>query len=765
MDRIKNFLTGSAEGDYDNDGVTPRRSGSNNGSRYGYRDNTGNNFTSTRRYKYSNNSSSMMNDDMYLYDDDEWGMSALSTTQPPSYRDDSGGGSSSAFWDQKSASLSFATSNSNNNNNINAAAPRGPPPPVASNRSGLQEWEREAMMRDNLEDAFEIGNEDYYHSETTTANRAYDEVQEELTSLEEAADDNASQGSAKSKDEVVNAYRDYLKSIRDGGFESYLNTDDDYGTPDFTNIGNTTSNSSEIDQTTERSLDIEEERHQSLYGDLYGVRDVRRSSESPYAAWRARARTLLRTDEERETMKAQSPSRRILNNFRRKRSSQGSRGERSVNSNQSGGDSSRHSSNNGGHHHHERSRLDDFYRYKNAVLYNPRFQRTVFIICLILGLSGGLSYYGKTANLAASKDNGSIASDEVTDVEVPPKPEDDGIPQNNQQRPHTNQQPPPEQQSLPNSQVDAIKNAMKTFDPTWYNRMSGWEGITYADALDFCSEFDRVPCSYEIYCNDGPDGLPYGGIRPNGEQWAPVSNGENQYVQVGDQFTCSRYTDTHNKMKPEWGLTGEAPEYEHGAGGITQNILCCRDVSHLITQPVTEWGGQDAIDNKAEDMTMETTNSAMVNVEETVVEDNRGPTDGNKGKVSDNLSTQKREKAVIAAFQPIWFSDAHGWSQGSYEDAVNFCESYNHMVLCPYAAYCPNGPNQQPLPGSMILPTDGEEWVPANGPMNTWIQVGTINGAEDTRCTLHHELLGERPKWGTDKSRPDVKHHIMCCLM
>ena len=746
MDRIKNFLTGSAEQDgheptshRGNNNISSNANNSN--SRYGYRDNNNNNsYTlSTRRHKYKS-SSMNKDDDLYLSDDDDWGMSALSTAQT-SQRNESGG-NSSAFWDQKSS----LSSNIIKNNNKWAS----PSPPVAaSNRSGLQEWEREAMMRDSLDDdAFEIGDDNYVRSNSRSSfemnsRAAYEEVQEDLTSLEEAADDNASQNSAN-KDEVVNAYRDYLKSIRDGGFESYLTADDDYGTPDFTNIGNP--NSSEIDQTTERSLDIEEERHQSLYGNLYGVRDVR-SSDSPYTAWRAKAKALLRKDEERDKAKLDSPSQRILDKFRRKRSSQGaasvrSRGERSTNSNQSG-------SNNG--HRESRGRLDEFYRYKSVVLNNPRFQRTVFVCCLILGLSVGLSYYSKKAN----------ESEKVVVVNIPPKPEDDGssmtaIPQNNQQKPHTNS----------NTQVDAIANAIKTFDPIWYNRMTGWEGITYADALEFCDSHDnRVLCTYEMYCIDGPNGLPFGGMRPNGEQWSPVSNGENQYAQVGDQFTCKRYTDLHDKKKPEWGLTGLAPEHEHGAGGITQNVLCCRDVSHLISKPVTEWGGQDIIVNEAEDRTQETTNSAMVNLEETAVESNRGPNDGAKAKVSDNLSSQEREKAVIAAFRPIWFSSEHGWSSGSYEDAVNFCESYNHMVLCPYAAYCPLGPGQPSIPGSMILQSDGEEWVPANGPMNTWIQVGTIDGMDDTKCTLHHELLGERPEWGTDRSRPDLKHHIMCCLM
>merc|ERR1712194_524962 len=135
------------------------------------------------------------------------------------------------------------------------------------------------------------------------------------------------------------------------------------------------------------------------------------------------------------------------------------------------------------------------------------------------------------------------------------------------------------------------------------------------------------------------------------------------------------------------------------------------------------------------------------------------------GVTSQNTEVQQREQAVIAAFQPIWFSTAHGWSGGSYQDGILFCESYNHMELCPYAAYCPNGHAQPALSGSIVLAQEGEEWVPANGPMNSWVQIGTIDGNESTRCALHHDLLGERPQWGIDGMRTELKHHILCCLM
>jgi hypothetical protein len=235
-------------------------------------------------------------------------------------------------------------------------------------------------------------------------------------------------------------------------------------------------------------------------------------------------------------------------------------------------------------------------------------------------------------------------------------------------------------------------------------------------------------------------------------------------------FTCKRYTDLHDQEKPDWGITGISTDHDHGAGGITQNLMCCRDEYNIGSlDPKAEWGKHERLHHVDADVATKTSNSTVVKMEDGIGEED--PTNkGNAAVVSSGVTwqdvdEQTREKAVIEAFQPIWFSSAHGWSGASYEDAVLFCESYNHMVLCPYAAYCPNGRASAPLPGSMITEPYEEEWAPANGPMNTWVQVGAIGGDENTRCTLHQDVLGDRPKWGMDGTRTEVKHHIMCCLM
>jgi len=843
MNRLRNFISGSPE--YDDDNYPPDNQNNNNAnnnnqsswsSKYGYNNN---NNSKQQRSQYHNNNNN--NDDLYLSDDDDWGMStSFSTPNTLRERDRYGhttaGGhgqqqqfsmegrrSSSAFWDQ--SSLDGGGGGLGDIMEISSSSKRG-----------LQEWEREAITRDNI-DSFEIGNDDYYHSEQRTRsppssrtsssssggmdpppssssasassgnrnNNAYAEVQEDIRSIDNFVedqdnnndDDDTASSSSSKQDEVVNAYRDYLKSIRDGGFESYLTTDNNHEggdgvgeeydmTPDFDTSGGGDNNNNNHhhhhhpngnddgeDEALERVLDVEEERrvNGSYYDHVYGVRDVRVASSSknndgdggvvgtnsedqssPYAAWRAKARTLLQQEREKDRRDMISPSRQILNKFRRQRGNGGNGSSQTRGRARSRSDE-------------DDDRIgitDNLYNasasinsYRLAMCRSMKFRATCIGVCMVLALVSGLSYYG-------GKSTGTDGGGGVPDVAIPPK--SNGASSSAKMKDNS--------QNLPAGPSDAIINALATFDPIWYDRRTGWEGITFMNAVDFCATHEnRVPCPYEIYCNQAvatSGNTPYGGIRPNGEQWSPVSNGANQWVSVGGIFTCQRYTDLHDRKKPEWGITGVSLEHDHGAGGITQNVLCCVDLYNIgALDPFTDWGRQEEMDGVAADTTHETTDLAVVNVPDEIDERDPANAGGNVAASShnDDLDSQKREKAVIAAFQPIWFSSAHGWTGTSYEDAILFCESYNHMVLCPYAAYCPNGNARAALPGSMVTELDGEEWVPANGPMNTWVQIGKVDGDESTRCTLHHELLGERPQWGIDGTRTEVKHHILCCLM
>ncbi|KAL3784755.1 hypothetical protein HJC23_003507 [Cyclotella cryptica] len=714
MNHIRSFLLG----DFDEANAVSggSRESPTSSSQYGDPPSSGHRQQSTRRERR------ILQDDLYLSDDDDWGMSALSATQsslkrPNAYQDHRYGMSGFDHYDMVNADRSreiFWDQNSVTGNEA-GKVPMGADRKVAGE---MQSWEKASMYQDSLNDAFQIGDDDYYHSDQRSLEedkKAYDAVQEDIRSVEEEQEED--EVDDDNKEEVANAYRDYLKSIREGGFESYLNNEDDVEAPDFDNIYGDDKNTPVLTNKKgsssyqENVLEIEEDR--SLYGNLYGVRDMR-AHDSPYSSWRAKAQALVDYDNKRQ--RGRSPVRTGIDRFRRK-------GALNVD---------------GGRGDFE----DDMvsrgrsYNYSQPLFHNQRFKRFCFCSVLVLALIVGL--YNSV---------GTKSQQESSQMAIPPKNE------------ASSQHKDPQLYLPPNSN-NAIANTLKTFDPVWYHRRSGWEGITFTDAVNFCkSKQKRVPCSYELYCNEGPGLPPYQGVKTNGEQWAAISNGPNQWVQVGTidndpSSTCQTYKQIYQEL-PDWGITGISKEHAHGAGGITQNLMCCLDANHLESG----WWKPD------DDEDADSSATSNANTAEDTTEKMHDPTDGNAAVASNNSKIQQREKAVISAFQPVWFATSHGWSGTTYDDAIDFCASFNHMVLCPFSAYCPNGPGSPPLSGSMVLDVDGEEWAPVNGPLNSWVQLGKINGDPASQCALHHDLLGNRPQWGIDGTRPEIKHHVMCCLM
>ena len=194
-------------------------------------------------------------------------------------------------------------------------------------------------------------------------------------------------------------------------------------------------------------------------------------------------------------------------------------------------------------------------------------------------------------------------------------------------------------------------------------------------------------------------------------KWYNSSSGWEGVTFVDSVNFCA----SHDRVPCPFDLDWDILEHEHVAGDITQNILCCLDVHRTGTlDPLTEWGADDLEDHVEGAITLEATSNTFLGLKDASSE------------LKPDMDEQKRERTVIAAFHPIWFSKSHGWSGSSYEDGILFCESYNHMVLCPYAAYCPNGDGKQVLPGSLVRDIDGEQWVPANGPMNTVRNLSSI---------------------------------------
>lgn len=255
------------------------------------------------------------------------------------------------------------------------------------------------------------------------------------------------------------------------------------------------------------------------------------------------------------------------------------------------------------------------------------------------------------------------------------------------------------------------QNVMDKLHPQWFGRKHGYHGKSYSDAADFCKSVgDMHLCPREAYCPDGP-----GLSKPlflqrkafEGEQWAPVAKTiqtpgqsslhENEWVMVGtvDHISFSTCM-THDQIN-----RGEEPEW--GIDGtrteIKENILCCQNPNNLL-----------------------------------------------------------KERNFAKQLDPIWLDESHGWTGGSHDDAMEFCETLGRRKLCPYVAYCPHGPGQSVMGGhTHDFNTAGEQWAPIYGENNHWVMVGRKYDNSATTCMDNLALEGGEPYWGLGKERAEVK--------
>jgi len=127
-------------------------------------------------------------------------------------------------------------------------------------------------------------------------------------------------------------------------------------------------------------------------------------------------------------------------------------------------------------------------------------------------------------------------------------------------------------------QIDVYKSIKEIWDPIWYNRTTGYDGRTYEQAQNFCSNFNRTLCPYSAYCPDGKNKLPSSDlVREEGESWAPIYNinknpNKNEWVQVGKHNTCQLYTEIRGQ---HWEQQQDDDKYDEYLESITRNVACC----------------------------------------------------------------------------------------------------------------------------------------------------------------------------------------------
>jgi len=254
------------------------------------------------------------------------------------------------------------------------------------------------------------------------------------------------------------------------------------------------------------------------------------------------------------------------------------------------------------------------------------------------------------------------------------------------------------------------------YRPVWYDRSTGWLGETYAEAITWCgSHSNFVPCPFEVYCPNDKT-LLSGIMDEDGESWAPVINGVNEWVQVGTGGECDLYSNRYGRQ-PEWGIEG-------GVEKATRHIMCCRPTSAITgdVSPDAVTGPPPAPASK-------------------------------KGDFATELEIAFNE--VAKTYEPVWFARETGWHGSSYQESLDFCNDYSQYIPCPYDAYCPKGMGK--LMGG--IQDDGESWAAVIDAPNDWVQVG--QGGE---CSLYSESENELPRWGiTGEGSHPITRHIMCC--
>jgi len=275
----------------------------------------------------------------------------------------------------------------------------------------------------------------------------------------------------------------------------------------------------------------------------------------------------------------------------------------------------------------------------------------------------------------------------------------------------------------------------KYYEPEWFESPA-FTGSTFEDGLTFCSgkPGEYMICPYDAYCPDGPGKPPLDGVKGKEDVkvWAPVADADltfmETWVGVGPENTC------------ELLVKGRRPqEVQNGNEDSVGHVMCCN---------VANWFGDleiDVGDNGSE------VDHGGVNqqgregtaVDTSVIEADDSP-DISEGGAADQFQ-------VGALFHPKWFGPDSSWQGTTYEDGVDFCAGEG-MVVCPYGAYCPDGPHNPPYMG--IQGGENEMlWAPmelSDGAVtNSWVSVGPINPCEKVDDFEEHNT--------------SFLKYIMCC--
>mmetsp|Transcript_3176 Transcript_3176/g.8114 ORF Transcript_3176/g.8114 Transcript_3176/m.8114 type:complete len:501 (+) Transcript_3176:150-1652(+) len=115
-------------------------------------------------------------------------------------------------------------------------------------------------------------------------------------------------------------------------------------------------------------------------------------------------------------------------------------------------------------------------------------------------------------------------------------------------------------------------------------------------------------------------------------------------------------------------------------------------------------------------------------------------------------------EAITRKYRPMFYDRSQGWTGRSFSNGDDFCASHysNHVgdgVMCPYEAYCPEGPNSLPFGGYRPDPTGGGMYAPIMDATEHWL--GWVQLSLGHPCVAYN-FLDPAPT-------EEQTGYIMCC--
>ena len=300
------------------------------------------------------------------------------------------------------------------------------------------------------------------------------------------------------------------------------------------------------------------------------------------------------------------------------------------------------------------------------------------------------------------------------------------------------------------------------YKPMWFDRSDGWDGKTYLKALAFCASVeDMIICPYKALCPFGIDARPYGGTKTASdgglEIWAPVMDSLNEWAQIGPNDSCVKHSEMFSEP-PDWGLTGASKR------DLTPYVMCCElnAENEMDEGAVAVQSSQEKDDQDSSASSFAGTNDAPPATTTTIA------TTQATTKATSNTATvidtndPPPYTFAMERYKPIRYDRSNGWLGQTYDAALAFCASQTQhddqakLMLCPFEAFCPMGPQNKPLGGFTDEPTN---WAPVSNDHNWWVSTSSENP-----CVFYNVLYGGHPDFGmSGQDDEGITRHVMCC--